>query len=167
MQQSGAHFRRLGTLSIALVITLGISLTTPNLVPAASAADLPQPTVHYQFDADDLSSGTIADTSGNDLDATLVNGATATMVEDGRGGSALNLPGGGPTSDGAYLRLPLPALAGATDLTVSIRVKWDGTTAPWQWIYALGKDTTRYLFSTPYNGNGRLRTAVTSRRWRR
>ncbi|MER5185226.1 LamG-like jellyroll fold domain-containing protein [Streptomyces sp. NPDC002896] len=146
-----------------MVAALGLGLLATGLTaPAATAAELPGPKLHYTFDADDLGSGTVKDSSGNGLDGTLVNGSTAKVVDGAGGGSALNLPGGAPTSDGAYVRLPRAALADATDLTVSARVRWDGTTAPWQWIYALGKDTNRYLFSTPYNGDGKLRTAVTT-----
>ncbi|MEU4688982.1 LamG-like jellyroll fold domain-containing protein [Actinoplanes sp. NPDC023714] len=128
----------------------------------AAAADLPAPVVAYEFDADDVSTGTVTDSSGNGLDGTLVNGATAALVAGADGGHALQLPGGAPTSNGAYVTIPKAVLDGRTALTVATRVKWDGTTAPWQWIYALGKDTSRYLFSTPSNGDGRLRTAVTT-----
>ncbi|MFC7534220.1 LamG-like jellyroll fold domain-containing protein [Actinoplanes sp. GCM10030250] len=128
---------------------------------AGAAADVPTPVVAYEFDADDLTSGVVTDTSGNGLNGSLVNGATATLVDGAGGGHAIQLPGGAPTSNGAYVTIPRAVLEGRTDLTVSTRVRWDGTTAPWQWIYALGKDTSKYLFSTPYNGDGRLRTAVT------
>ncbi|GAA5038807.1 hypothetical protein HNP84_003413 [Thermocatellispora tengchongensis] len=143
-----------------LPVALTIALTAG--IPDAAAAGPPDPVLVYTFDADDLAAGTIADSSGNGLHGTLVNGSTAVLVDGAGGGRALDLPGGAAGSSGAYVRLPLDALKGKTDLTVSARVRWDGTTAPWQWIYALGKDTTRYLFTTPYNGDGRLRTAVTS-----
>ncbi|MEQ4723958.1 LamG-like jellyroll fold domain-containing protein [Nonomuraea sp. B19D2] len=147
---------RAGLLPAALTMTLTTS------VADAATADPPAPVLVYAFDTDDLSTGTISDSSGNGLDGTLVNGSTAALVDGAGAGHALNLPGGAPTSDGAYVRLPLAAIKDRTDLTVSARVKWDGTASPWQWIYALGKDTSRYLFSTPYNGDGRLRTAVTT-----
>ncbi|MFD0525335.1 LamG-like jellyroll fold domain-containing protein [Paractinoplanes durhamensis] len=121
----------------------------------AAAADVPAPVVAYTFDADDLATGVITDSSGNGLNGTLVNGSTASLVD-----GALVLPGGAPTSTGAYVTLPRGVLAGRTDLTVSLRVKWDGVLAPWQWIYALGKDTTSRIFTTPYSGDGRLLTAV-------
>ncbi|MEU4240777.1 LamG-like jellyroll fold domain-containing protein [Actinoplanes sp. NPDC026619] len=123
--------------------------------PAAAAAAVPAPVAAYTFDSDDLATGVIADSSGNGLDATLVNGSTAALVD-----GALQLPGGASTSNGAYVTLPKGILEGRTDLTVSIRVKWDGVAAPWQWIYALGKDTTSRIFTTPYSGDGRLLTAV-------
>jgi hypothetical protein len=137
----------------------GLLVATIPAIPAR-AADLPSPVVAYSFDTDDLASGVIADTSGNGLNGVLVNGSTASLIpsDDGR---AIQLPGGAPTSNGAYVTIPKAVLDGRTELTVSTRIKWDGATAPWQWIYALGKDNGRYLFSTPYNGDGRLRTAVT------
>lgn len=149
-------------LSVALAVALGIGLLGAGPPTTASAAELPEPALTYTFDDDDLASGTVADSSGNGLDGTLVNGRSAALVDGAAGGSALDLPGGAADSDGSYVRLPEGALSGATDLTVSARVRWDGGTAPWQWIYALGKDTDRYLFSTPYNADGLLRTSVTT-----
>ncbi|TMR15840.1 cellulosome enzyme [Nonomuraea zeae] len=143
-----------------LPAALTVALSTG--VADARAVAPPVPGLVYTFDADDLATGSITDSSGHGRHGTLVNGATAALVAGAGGGQALSLPGGAPDSGGAYVRLPLEAIAGKTDLTVSVRVKWDGTTAPWQWIYALGKDTGRYLFTTPYNGDGRLRTAVTA-----
>ncbi|MGW0735178.1 LamG-like jellyroll fold domain-containing protein [Streptomyces sp. NPDC002851] len=134
----------------------------PPVTGTASAAELPEPVLTYTFDDDDLNSGEIKDSSGNGLGGTLVNGESAGLVDGASGGKALALPGGAADSDGAHVRVPKGALAGATDLTVSARVRWDGGKAPWQWIYALGTDTDRYLFSTPYDGEGRLRTAVTT-----
>ncbi|MGN9909224.1 LamG-like jellyroll fold domain-containing protein [Phytohabitans sp. LJ34] len=144
----------------AVLATAVLVGATAFAVPASAAA--PAPLLHYEFDAGDLATGTVTDSSGNGLDGTLVNGGTASLVDTPGGGHAIDLPGGAPTSTGAYVRLPRALLEGRTDLTVQTRVRWDGTTAPWQWIYALGKDTSRYMFSTPYNGDGRLRTAVTS-----
>lgn len=148
----------------AALATLGAGLaTSAGAAPSTgAAAELPAPLAHYEFDADDPAGGVVTDSSGNGLDATLVNAASATLVDGADGGRAIDLPGGAPNSTGAYVRLPRELLAGATDLTVSTRIRWDGGTAPWQWIYALGTNTTRYLFSTPFNGDGRLRTAVTT-----
>ncbi|MDF3147163.1 LamG-like jellyroll fold domain-containing protein, partial [Streptomyces sp. T21Q-yed] len=114
------------------------------------------------FDQDDLASGSITDSSGNGLNATLVNGSTAQSVAGADGGKALALPGGAPTSSGAYVRLPRQVLADTTDLTVSARVKWSGDKSPWQRFFDLGTDTTKYLFTTPYNSGGLLQTSVTT-----
>ncbi len=147
--------------AVALTAVLTMVGTAGFAAPAV-ATTLPSPSLHYDFNGVDLSTGVIADTSGNGLAGTLVNPATASLVDAAGGGTALRLPGGAPTSNGAYVSLPRAALQGASDLTVSTRIRWDGSTAPWQWIYALGTNTTRYLFTTPYNGDGRLRTAVTT-----
>ncbi|MFF0003388.1 LamG-like jellyroll fold domain-containing protein [Streptomyces tibetensis] len=145
----------------AVALTLGAGLLAAPAAPA-QAAEAPQPAAHYSFDQDDLASGKITDSSGNGLTATLVNASTARSVDGTAGGRALSLPGGAPSSDGAYVRLPRQVLAGTTDLTVSARVKWSGDTSPWQRIFDLGTDTTKYLFSTPYNGSGLFQTSVTT-----
>jgi hypothetical protein len=153
--------RRSRTTRLLPLALAGLLATLPT-VPAHAAADLPAPVAAYDFDGDDLATGVITDTSGNGLHGTLVNGATAALVDGAAGGHALQLPGGAAGSTGAYVTLPRAVLAGRNDLTVAARVRWDGGTAPWQWIYALGKDTSRYLFTTPSNGDGLLRTAVTA-----
>ncbi|GIF25503.1 hypothetical protein BJ973_003780 [Actinoplanes tereljensis] len=135
-----------------VITLLGLLVVAP--ASAASAAT-PAPVVAYTFDADDVAGGVIADSSGHGLDGTLVNGSTAAFVD-----GALQLPGGGPTSNGAYVTLPKAILDGRTDLTLSLRVKWDASATPWQWIYALGKDTTSRLFTTPYSGDGKLLTGL-------
>ncbi|MDW8806375.1 Ig-like domain-containing protein [Streptomyces scabiei] len=145
----------------AVALALGAGALVAPAVPA-QAADTPKPTAHYTFDEDDLASGKITDSSGNGLTASLVNAATAKAVEGAGGGKALALPGGAPTSDGAYVRLPRAVLGDATDLTVSARVKWGGDKSSWQRIFDLGTDTTRYLFTTPSHNGGLLRTAVTT-----
>ncbi|MET8538089.1 LamG-like jellyroll fold domain-containing protein [Streptomyces sp. NPDC005065] len=145
----------------AMALALGAGLLAAPAAPA-QAADTPQPVARYTFDQDDLASGQITDSSGNGLTATLVNGSTAQSVNGTNGGKALALPGGVHTSNGAYVRLPREVLADTTDLTASARVKWSGDQASWQRIFDLGTDNTKYLFTTPYSGNGLLRTAVTT-----
>ncbi|MER6497386.1 LamG-like jellyroll fold domain-containing protein [Streptomyces griseorubiginosus] len=144
-----------------MALALGAGLLAAPAVPA-QAAEPPGPVARYTFDQDDLASGKIADSSGNGLTASLVNGTTAQSVAGADGGRALALPGGAPTSDGAYVRLPREVVGDASDLTVSARVKWSGDTSPWQRIFDLGTDTSRYLFSTPYNGSGLFQTSVTT-----
>nr|WP_244211561.1 LamG-like jellyroll fold domain-containing protein [Streptomyces antibioticus] len=145
----------------AMAVALGAGLLTAPAA-AAQAADPPRPTAHYTFDQDDLAAGRIADSSGNGLTASLVNGSTAQSVAGTDGGRALALPGGAPDSDGAYVRLPREVLGDAADLTVSARVKWSGDDASWQRVFDLGTDTTKYLFTTPSDNGGVLRTAVTT-----
>ncbi|MFI0509583.1 LamG-like jellyroll fold domain-containing protein [Streptomyces sp. WSLK1-5] len=144
-----------------MALALGAGLLAAPAVPA-HAAETPGPAARYTFDQDDLSSGRITDSSGNGLTAALVNGTTARTVPGPDGGSALSLPGGAPTSDGAYVRLPREVVGDASDLTVSARVRWSGDTSSWQRIFDLGTDTGRYLFSTPSNGGGLFQTSVTT-----
>ncbi|WP_216843810.1 LamG-like jellyroll fold domain-containing protein [Phytoactinopolyspora alkaliphila] len=152
----------MGTVSAVVAAALSASLVSAGSAqPAPEAAEPPQPAVHYEFDDDDATSSTITDTSGHGRHGALVNGSTASFVDGADAGRALKLPGGAQSSGGAYVDLPRDVLSGASDLTVSTRIRWDGGNAPWQWIYALGTNTTRYLFSTPSNNDGRLRTAVT------
>ncbi|MBG0850450.1 Ig-like domain-containing protein [Streptomyces spinoverrucosus] len=144
----------------AVALTLGAGLLGAPAAPA-QAAEAPQPAARYSFDQDDLASGRITDSSGNGVTATLVNGSTAQSVAGTNGGKALALPGGAPTSNGAYVRLPREVLGDASDLTISARVKWSGDKSSWQRIFDLGTNSTKYLFTTPYNGSV-LRTAVTT-----
>ncbi|MEU4488305.1 LamG-like jellyroll fold domain-containing protein [Streptomyces purpurascens] len=145
----------------AVALTLGAGLLAAPVAPA-HAAEPPRPAARYTFDQDDMASGKIADSSGNGLTADLVNASTARSVEGTAGGKALALPGGAADSSGAYVRLPREVVGDAADLTVSARLKWSGGTSPWQRIFDLGTNTTKYLFSTPYNGSGLLQTSVTT-----
>jgi hypothetical protein len=131
--------------------------------PAAFAAPSPAESLLAQYDFDAIDAGTIADTSGNNRNARVINPASAAIVPGADAGSgALALPGGSPASSGAYVELPKSILEGATDLTVSTRVRWSASTTAWQWLFGLGTDTTKYLLTTPYNGDGVLRSAITS-----
>jgi chitodextrinase len=138
-------------LSTALALAAGTGATA---LPAAAAA-VPAPDLHYTMD--DTTGSTAPDSSGNGWDGQIA-GSTAVVEAEG-GSSALDLAGG---TGGGYVTIPRDAIDGADDLTVSVRLRWDGQGGPWQWAYALGTNTERYLFSTPSNGDGNLRTAATS-----
>ncbi|GDY49874.1 hypothetical protein SVIO_004970 [Streptomyces violaceusniger] len=131
-----------------MALALGVGLLAAPAAPA-QAVGTPRPAAHYTFDDSDFASGKITDSSGNGLTATLVNGSTAQSVAGTDGGRALALPGGAPTSSGAYVRLPREVLDGATGLTISARVKWSGDKSSWQRIFDLGTNTTKHLFTTP------------------
>lgn len=145
----------------AVTLALGAGLLAAPAAPA-QAAEAPRPAARYTFDQDDIASGKITDSSGNGLTADLVNGSTARSVEGTGGGKALALPGGASDAGGAYVRLPRAVVGDTADLTVSARVKWSGDKSPWQRIFDLGTNTTKYLFSTPYNGSGLFQTSVTT-----
>ncbi|VXB78868.1 LamG-like jellyroll fold domain-containing protein [Aeromicrobium sp. 9AM] len=136
-------------------------VSTPAHAAVAAAPDPDHLIAHYDFDGDPASTGTLVDRSGHGVDATIVNKATATSVPGAEAGDeALDLPGGSQSSTGAYVDLPKNLLGSATDLTVSARVKWDGSGGSWQRIFDIGQDTNHYLFAAPSNGDGNLRAAV-------
>ncbi|GAA1981526.1 Ig-like domain-containing protein [Isoptericola halotolerans] len=138
-------------LSAVLALGAGAGATA---LPAA-ADEVPAPDLHYTMD--DVADGVVPDTSGNGHDGTI-SGSTEIVEGAGADDLALDLAGG---TDGGYVTLPREVLEGAGDLTVSARVRWDGGGA-WQRVFDLGSNTSRYLFTTPSNGDGNLRTAVTT-----
>src|SRR5215212_2918691 len=151
-----------------IAATAAAALAAMTLVSAPAHAGLasadPDPdhlVAHYDFDGDPLADGTVVDRTGHGHDATIINPSTATVVPGQQADdSALDLPGGSQSSTGAYVDLPKNLLDGATYLTVSARVKWDGSGGSWQRIFDLGQDTSHYLFAAPANGDGNLRAAV-------
>jgi hypothetical protein len=157
MMSTTPSLRRPRRTAIAVLATLALAGGTAGaaLAAPATAQDLPAPDLHYTMD--DVAGSTVPDSSGNGLNGTI-SGATSLVDAEG-GSTALDLPGG---SGGGYVTIPRGALEGATDLTVSARARWDGVGGAWQRIFDLGSNTTRYLFATPSNGDGRLRTAVTT-----
>gem|GEM_PF-975842 len=151
-----ADFAAPGTFTVHGDVS-GRAVTATVTVVAKPVGDL---VAHYAFD-DAAASATVADSSGNGLDATLVNPMTASVVAGADDSKALALPGGASGGTGAYVRLPKGILSGRTGLTISTRVKWSGG-ASWQWVYALGTSSTRYMFATPGNADGVLRSAITT-----
>jgi chitodextrinase len=151
MKSTSVSRRAAIALPSVLVLTLG-SLGGALALPATAAT--PDPALHWTMD--EVVDGTVADASGHGLTGSVAG--TASLIDTGDGGTALDLAGG---AAGGYVAVPRGALEGATDLTVSTRIRWDGTGGSWQWAYALGTDTSRYLFTTPSTNEGRLRTAIT------
>jgi hypothetical protein len=138
------------TAGAALAAPATADTTTADTATTAGTTavrELPAPHLHYTMD--DVAGDVVPDSSGNGLDG-AISGTTGLVDAEG-GGTALDLPGG---SGGGYVTVPRTALEGATDLTVSARVRWDGTGGAWQRVFDLGTDTTRYLFLTPSNGDG-------------
>jgi beta-xylosidase len=102
--------------------------------------------LHYAFEGD------ASDSSGRGFDG-VVSGA-ASWSDGGiklSGGAAVTIPGG--------------LLRDRSSVTVEARVRWNGTASVNQWIYGLGVDSNRYLFSTPANGGKLLYSAITTGSW--
>lgn len=135
--------RRLVGLTTAMAVGAGLVAAAP-----AVAAVAPAPDLHYSMDG--ITGNTVPDSSGKGRDGTITG---STAVIDADTGKALDLTGGN-------VSLPKSLLEGATDLTVTTRVRWDGG-ASWQWLFGLGADNQRYLFASPSSGDAKLRTAIT------
>ncbi|BAL89288.1 putative glycosyl hydrolase [Actinoplanes missouriensis 431] len=113
--------------------------------------------LRYEFDE---TTGTVAkDSSGNGFDGvyhrTPAWGA-------GVSGRSFAMAGG---SDSPYVTIPNGVLRQASAATVSTWVKWPSSTTVNQWIYGLGPDSTKYLFSSPRNGSNVLYSAITGGSW--
>ncbi|GID54359.1 family 43 glycosylhydrolase [Actinoplanes couchii] len=125
---------------------------------SAKYEEPPTPTqglrLRYQFDE---TGGTVArDTSGNNFNGTYVGTPTwGPGVRDG----AVKLAGG------SHVTIPNGVLKGAQAATVSVWAKWTASTTVNQWIYSLGPDSNKYLFTGPRNGSNVLYSAITSGSW--
>ena len=140
-----------GAVTAALATTaLVTSAILGPLGTGAAEAAPPAPELEYEMDG--ISEGTVADSSGNGHDGTLVGDVEETTGPDGSG--AIQLTGG-------HVELPGGVLGDSEDVTVQTRMRWDGGEEPWQWIFALGSDDEHYLFATPSHAEDAMRTAVT------
>ncbi|WP_326554515.1 family 43 glycosylhydrolase [Micromonospora sp. NBC_01813] len=125
----------------------------------------PEPTdgllLHYEFDE---TSGTVAaDSSGQGRHGTYER---TPAFGTGVHGGSVKLSGGTNTSTTApYVTIPNGVFAGVASTTVATWVKWDSSSTANQWIYGLGADSNRYLFSTPRSGGGVLFSAITTGSW--
>jgi hypothetical protein len=117
--------------------------------------------VHYQFDE---TGGTVAtDSSGRGNHGTYVGNPT---FGAGSVGGAVVLAGGASDSNAPYVSIPNGVLAGAQNLTVATWVTWSGTGGDGQWIYGLGLDSNRYVFSGPnWSKSAILRSGITLNSW--
>ncbi|PWK31199.1 family 43 glycosylhydrolase [Actinoplanes xinjiangensis] len=113
--------------------------------------------LRYQFDE---TSGTVArDTSGNDFNGTYERTpAWGTGVQDG----SFRMSGG---ANSPYVTIPNGVLKGAQAATVSVWTKWTASTTVNQWLYALGPNSDKYLFTSPRNGGNVLFSAITTGSW--
>ncbi|UJF33896.1 LamG-like jellyroll fold domain-containing protein [Paenibacillus hexagrammi] len=117
-------------LSTVTVCTLITGLLGGLPAPQASAAStLDQGlVVHYDF-ADAAKSTTVADSSGNHFDGTLVNASVVTTADKG---GAVDLSG-----EQSYVKMPEGVLNGLTDMTVSSWVYMDSS-KNWASLYSFG-----------------------------
>jgi hypothetical protein len=134
-----------GFYRIQLVATDGASRNGTNhldVFPATST--ISQWASFYPFTSN-------ANDASNRFNGTLANGAS--IVADPARSNVVNLSGGSQ-----YVNLP--GGAGALN-TFSGWVKWNGGNA-WQRIFDFGVDTSRWLFLTPKDGDGKMQCAITT-----
>ncbi len=117
------------------------------------------PVLEYDFD-ETYTAGVATDSSGNGLDATLVNGAT--YVDDENYGQVLYLDGstdfGGTDS---YLQFPDGAFDDLDELTISFDVN-QVTRSGNYFTFALGTDDDKYLFYKALATGEKLAITTTS-----
>lgn len=152
----------------AVLITATIAGASLGLVAApaiaANADELPQDALilHYEFEADQIVDGVISDLSPRNLDGTIVNpGSISSVSGRSDGTNAIDLPGGASGSTTApYVRIPNGLFEGASAMTISAWVEWDGG-PDFQWLYNLGKNNSAATFYTPsFQGDGKARSSI-------
>lgn len=115
-------------------------------VPSPPGTD---PKVYLKFD--ETSGTTAADSSGNGLSGTLVNGGTWVS---GKVDNAVSLSGN------AHVVIPSGVVSAMTDFTVAAWVKLNSI-SNWARLFDFGSGTSSYMFLTPQNGGtGSVRFAI-------
>ncbi|MGN9840282.1 family 43 glycosylhydrolase [Nonomuraea sp. H19] len=130
------------------------SVTIPVEVTAGIPADL---LLRYEFD--ETGGGVARDATGRGNDGAYER---TPAWGEGVSGRSFKMSGG---SGSPYVTIPNGVLKDAAALTVAFHVKWNTSTTANQWIYGLGPDSGKYLFTTPRNGGGVLYSAVTLGSW--
>lgn len=100
------------------------------------------------YDMNKLQDTKVIDQTGN-FDGKLVNPQNAEVIK-GEEAGVLDFKGG---SIDSYIEMPQGVLKGLDSVTVSSLVNWDGKNEA-EWIFALGQDSNKYLFTTPKRNSG-------------
>jgi hypothetical protein len=124
---------------------------TGNSAPSKEARVVTAVVPHTVLQFSESQGTTVADSSGNAHDGTLMNGAQWTQ---GRQGNAVLLDG---VDD--YVALPAKLVSDLADFTIAVWVFWDGG-SNWSRIFDLGSGPTHYMFLTPKAEDGSMRFAI-------
>ncbi|WP_171074544.1 family 43 glycosylhydrolase [Nonomuraea basaltis] len=127
-------------------------------IPVEVASDIP-PDLLLRYEFDETGGSVAGDASGRGNDGAYER---TPAWGEGVGGRSFKMSGG---SGSPYVTIPNGVLKDASALTVAFHVKWNASTTANQWIYGLGPDSNKYLFTTPRNGGGVLFSAVTLGSW--
>ncbi|MEO7101160.1 MAG: LamG-like jellyroll fold domain-containing protein [Luteolibacter sp.] len=122
--------------------------------PASVEASATTTDVRVNLAFDEASGTNVADSSGDGLNGTLVNGPLHSV---GLAGNAVELDG---SND--HVTLPSGTISGLTTFSVSTWVKLD-TVSNWSRIFDFGTGTTVNMFLVPKNGaEGKVRFGITT-----
>ncbi|OLS33402.1 immunoglobulin-like domain-containing protein [Bacillus sp. MRMR6] len=100
------------------------------------------------YDMNKIDGTKVVDNTGN-FEGKLVNPENAVLIM-GEEAGVINFKGGSTSS---YIEMPQGVLNDLESVTVSSLVNWNGTNEA-EWIYALGQDSNKYLFTTPKRNSG-------------
>ncbi|HZH60642.1 MAG TPA: LamG-like jellyroll fold domain-containing protein, partial [Metabacillus sp.] len=100
------------------------------------------------YDMSNIEETKVIDQTGN-FDGKLVNSQNAEVIK-GEEAGVINFKGGSTSS---YIEMPQGILNGLENVTVSSLVNWNGKNEA-EWIFALGQDSNKYLFTTPKRNSG-------------
>jgi uncharacterized protein YjdB/uncharacterized membrane protein len=100
------------------------------------------------YDMNNIEDTKVIDQTGN-FDGKLVNPQNTEVIK-GEAAGVINFKGGSTSS---YIEMPQGILNDLESVTVSSLVNWDGKNEA-EWLFALGQDSNKYLFTTPKRNSG-------------
>ncbi|MDQ0224064.1 immunoglobulin-like domain-containing protein [Metabacillus niabensis] len=100
------------------------------------------------YDMKNIDGTNVKDNAGN-FEGKLVNPENAQLIK-GEEVGVINFKGGSTSS---YIEMPKGVLDNLESITISSLVNWNGANEA-EWIFALGQDSNKYLFTTPSRNSG-------------
>jgi uncharacterized protein YjdB len=100
------------------------------------------------YDMNNIDGAKVIDSTGK-FEGRLMNPGNAEVIK-GSGAGVVSFKGG---STNSYIEIPQGVLNGLESVTVSSLVNWNGEREA-EWIFALGQDNNKYLFTTPRRNSG-------------
>jgi uncharacterized protein YjdB len=137
--------KRLSTFLLTFMLFNAVS----GIVPKSTFAEEPKEVkLILDYDMNNIEGTTVKDSTGN-FDGKLVNFQNADLIK-GTDAGVISFKGGSTSS---YIEMPKNVLNNLDSITVSSLVNWKGVNEA-EWLYALGQDSNKYLFTTPKRNSG-------------
>ncbi|WP_223593681.1 immunoglobulin-like domain-containing protein [Neobacillus bataviensis] len=131
------------------LLTMLLFNTVSGIVPQSTFAEEPQAVkLILDYDMNSIEGTTVKDNTGN-FEGKLVNPENAELIK-GTDAGAVSFKGGSTSS---YIEMPQGVLNNLESVTVSSLVNWNGVNEA-EWLFALGQDSNKYLFTTPKRNSG-------------